>query len=115
MAAFEARKGDLEALGAKIVAGVAQREEHARKMAGRDISLPIAYGLTQEEAESFGAWWEHERGYVQPSEFILAPDGTVLAAMYASGPLGRMSADEVATFLTNRERRRLEGEAASAG
>ena len=74
----------------------------------------MGYGVTREESERFGAWWEETRGYIQPSEFLLGPDGVVLDSMYASGPVGRMSVDEALRFITNRERRRLEQEQSEA-
>ena len=36
--------------------------------------------------------------------------GVVLGALYVSGPVGRMGADEVITMITNRERRRQKQE-----
>lgn len=85
--------------------------EHAKEMADTGLTLPVAYGVTQEESESFGAWWSDDRGgYIQPAEFLLGRGGVVLGSMYASGPVGRMGADEVIRQITNRERRRREQE-----
>ena len=86
--------------------------EHAQEMADKGLTFPVAYGVTREESESFGAWWSEDRGgYIQPAEFLLGRGGVVLGSMYASGPVGRMGADEVIRQITNRERRRQEQEA----
>jgi peroxiredoxin len=75
-------------------------------------SFDFAYGVTQAEAETFGAWWSEDRGgYIQPAEFLISRGGVVLGSMYASGPVGRMGADEALRQITNRERRRHESEA----
>ena len=60
-----------------------------------------------------GAWWEETQGFIQPAEFLLGRGGVVLGSMYASGPVGRMGADEAARQINSRERRRLEQEQAS--
>jgi hypothetical protein len=85
--------------------------EQAREVAGRGLTFPVAYGVTREESAVFGAWWDHDRGFIQPAEFLLGRGGIVLGSMYASGPLGRMGADEAVRLITMRERRRREQEA----
>ena len=83
--------------------------EQAQEVAAKGLTFPVAYGATKEEAESIGAWWSDDRGgYIQPAEFLLGRGCVVLGSMYASGPVGRMGADEAVRLITNRERRRLE-------
>ena len=43
---------------------------------------------------------------IQPSEFVLDATGTVLAATYSSGPLGRMNAEDVVRYITMVESRK---------
>ena len=70
--------------------------------------FPIAYDVTREQVEALGAWWSDDRGgFVQPTEFLLSRGGVVFGSLYASGPIGRMSADEALYAIRNRERRRL--------
>jgi hypothetical protein len=64
--------------------------------------------VTKEESEVLGAWWDNDRGFIQPAEFLLGRGGVVLGSMYASGPVGRMGADEAVRLITMRERRRRE-------
>ncbi|SUZ84731.1 uncharacterized protein METZ01_LOCUS37585 [marine metagenome] len=71
----------------------------------------MAYGATKADGDLIGAWWSEERdGYIQPAEFLLGRGGTVLGAMYASGPVGRMGADEAIALITRRETIRREEE-----
>ncbi|MCH8107806.1 MAG: redoxin domain-containing protein [Chloroflexi bacterium] len=109
LAAYEEKKEELEALGASIYAVSVDSLEHAGEVAAKGLTFPVAYGATKEDADSIGAWWSEDRGgYIQPTEFLLGRGGVVLGAMYASGPVGRMAADEAIRLITNRERRRLE-------
>ena len=89
--------------------------EHAKEMADKGLTFPVAYGVSKEESQGFGAWWSEDRGgYIQPSEFLLGRGGVVLGSIYASGPVGRMGADEAIRLITRREqtRRQEEGQAA---
>ena len=113
MAAWEEKKAELAELGATIYAASVDTLEQAQDVAGRGLTYPVAYGVTQEESERFGAWWaeDHHGGYTQPAEFLLGRGGVVLGSMYASGPVGRMGADEAIRLITNRENRRRQEEA----
>ncbi len=111
MAAWEEAKSELNELEATIIVASVDSLEQSREVADRGLTYPVAYGVTQQESESFGAWWSEDRGgYIQPAEFLLGRGGVVLGAMYASGPVGRMGADEAIRQITNRERRRREEE-----
>ncbi len=108
LATYEDKKAELEALGATIYAASVDSLEQAREVVSRGLTFPVAYGITREASEMFGAWWESERDFIQPAEFLLGRGGVVLGSMYASGPVGRMGADEAVRLITTRERRRRE-------
>lgn len=102
-------KAELEALEATVYAVSVDSLEHAQEVAAKGLTFQVAYGATKDVADSIGAWWSEDRGgYIQPSEFLLGRGGIVLGSMYASGPVGRMGADEAIRLITNRERRRRE-------
>ena len=94
MAGFGKQLKDLEAVGAKVVAASVDPLDKAKEVA-TEAGFPIAYGVTREQADQVGAWWEERRGIVQPSEFIVGRDGKVVASSYSSGPLGRIDAADV--------------------
>lgn len=114
MAEWEANKAELDELGVTIYAVSVDNEQQVTEVKDKGLSFPVAYGATQADGETIGAWWSEERGgYIQPAEFLLGRGGTVLGSMYASGPVGRMGADEAIRLITRREtiRREEEGEA----
>lgn len=98
-------------LGLTIIAVSTDSREQAEEVKGKGLSFPVAYGATKEDGDLLGAWWSDERGgYIQPTEFLLGRGGTVLGAMYASGPIGRMAPGEAVRAITARENRRREEE-----
>jgi hypothetical protein len=56
----------------------------------------------------FSARWDSDRGFIQPAAFLLGRGGIVPGSMYASGPVGRMGADEAVRLITTRESPRLQ-------
>lgn len=102
MVGFENSKQDLEALGAKVIALSTDPEDKAREVAA-DLSFPVAYGITRDNADSIGAWWEDRRAIIQPSEFILDAEGRVVTSSYSSGPIGRIDAADVVKMIRFRE------------
>jgi len=66
------------------------------------LTFPMAYAATKADGDMLGSWWSEDRGgYIH---------GTVLGAMYATGPVGRMGADEAIHFITYRENIRRKDE-----
>lgn len=96
---MEKHREQFAQLGAKIIAGSADNEEHAREIA-KDVSFPVAFGMTREDAGRLGAWWGEQRNNIQPAEFLIGRDGKVIHSLYASGPVGRMAPDELVRQLT---------------
>jgi len=104
-------QAELAGLECTIYAISTDNREQATEVKAKGLTFPIAYGATREHAEAMGAWWTDDHdGTIQPAEFLLGRGGTVLGSMYASGPVGRMGADEAVRLIQNRERRRLEQE-----
>ena len=115
MAAYEAAKAELDALDVTVYAVSTDNEEQATEVKGKGLSFPVAYGATKVDADTIGAWWSDDRGgFVQPAEFLLGRGGVVLGSMYASGPVGRMAADEVIHAIQFRENRRRQEEGESS-
>ena len=80
------------------MAGSADPIDKAREVAD-EVSFPVAYGITRENAESLGSWWEGKSGIIQPSEFIVGEDGKIVHSSYSSGPLARTLAPAVVSLL----------------
>ena len=65
----------------------------------RDLDIQVAYGITREQGDAMGAWWETRRDHIQPSEFVLSQSGRVMFSTYSNSPVGRMDPEETLTLL----------------
>ena len=65
----------------------------------QDLQIPIAYGVTRDQGDAMGAWWEERRDFIQPSEFVLSQSGRVMFSTYSNSPVGRMDPEETLTLL----------------
>lgn len=81
-----------------IYAGTVDTEEETLEVA-KDLSFPVAYGMTRSDGDAIGAWWEERRDHIQPSEFLLTESGRVLSSCYASSPIGRTDPAEAVNLL----------------
>ena len=95
---FEERRAALSELGVSIVAATSQTEEDVAPVAA-ELGFPVGYGVTPEQADAFGGWWEARRDHVQPSEFVLTQAGRVLSSNYSSSPVGRMDPEETLVLM----------------
>jgi peroxiredoxin len=94
LAAFEKARPELDALGIKVAAASVDPLDKAQEVA-RELSYPLGYGATREDANAIGAWWEERRGIIQPSEFVVDATGKVRASTYSSAPIGRIEPADV--------------------
>ncbi len=51
-------------------------------------------------AAATGAYVNDDPRYLQSTGFVLAPDGTVVTAVYSSGPIGRLVPEDVVGLVT---------------
>ena len=98
MAGYEAQKAAFDELGISIYAAAVDDVEKTREVA-KDLSFPVAHGVTHEDADRVGAWWDGRREFIQPSEFILDGRGRVLSATYSTGPVGRLDAEDALSLV----------------
>jgi len=102
---FNEHLAQLKELNASVVAISAESEEKAAEVAAK-VSFPVAYGLTKQQADGIGSWWEDRRSIVQPSDFVLNENGGVLSATYSSGPIGRLEAADAIRFIEFQEKQK---------
>ena len=105
MVGFKAVKGELDALGAKVVAASVDPIEKAREVAG-EVSFPIGYGVTRDIANTMGAWWENRRNFIQPAEFVVGTNNKIMVSSYSDGPLGRIEGADVVSLIRFYEARK---------
>ncbi len=65
-----------------------------------DLDFPVAFGVTHEQGDAIGAWWDERRDHIQPSEFVLSGSGKVLMSTYSNSPVGRMEPGETLSLIT---------------
>lgn len=90
---LQAMLDELHAGGALVLAASAETEEEAREtIATLGLTMPVAYGLDAASfAEAHGGFYNATEDYLHASNFAMKPDGTIVAAVYASGPRGRFN------------------------
>jgi alkyl hydroperoxide reductase subunit AhpC len=95
---FAVNGGPIRSRGIKIAAASVDSVEATAKLKeGLHVGYPVYAELDAHKvAEDTGAHIQTgDRTFMHATCFIVKPDGTVAAASYASGPLGRMWAHEV--------------------
>ena len=107
MGGFGEQFSELQNLNTRIVAASTDNLENSTAIAA-DLPFPVAHGVTRDQADTLGSWWEDRRGLIQPSDFILNHEGKVLSATYSSGPIGRVEAVDSVRFIAFQEKLRRE-------
>ena len=59
----------------------------------------MAFGVTRQQADALGAWWDDRREFIQPTEFMLTRKGKVMFSTYSNAPVGRMDPAETLTLI----------------
>lgn len=101
LAAFSRALDTLNQLNAKVVALSVDDEATSTALATkRALRFPIGHSADADKvATAVGAYVNDDPRYLQSTGFILAPDGTIRLAVYSSGAIGRLVADDVAGFI----------------
>ena len=97
LADFQSAIGELGAEQISLFAASADPIEKAKETAEKlKITYPLAYGLNAEEvSEITGSYYEKEKKFLQPTNFLIRPDKTIEVASYSSGPISRFVAKGV--------------------
>jgi peroxiredoxin len=98
LAAFARASARLDEAGIKVVAFSVDDEPTTAALAAKHgVRYPIGFGANADAVSALiGAYVNREPRYLQTTGFVLAPDGTVVNAVYSSGPIGRLVPDDVA-------------------
>ena len=97
LTAFSHAKESLDAAGIKIVAFSVDDEDTSAALVDKlALTFPMAHSADADKvAESVGAYVNPEPHHLQSTGFVLAPDGSVVTAVYSSGAIGRLVHDDV--------------------
>ena len=84
--------------GVSILAGTVDTQDKTAEVS-RNLSFPVAYGMTRADGDALGSWWEERRDHIQPSEFVISRSGKVIMSTYSNSPIGRMDPAEALTLI----------------
>ncbi len=98
LSGFARAAGTFTELGIKVVAlSVDDEATSAALVDKRHLPFPVGHSADADAvAAATGAYTNDEPRYLQSTGFVLAPDGTIITAVYSSGAIGRLLADDVA-------------------
>ena len=95
---YEERREALKEQGVSVIAASVDDESKTSEVAA-ELGFPVAWGVSREDGEKIGAWWEPVRNCMQPSEFVLRKNGKVLFSNYSNSPVGRMDPEETLVLI----------------
>ncbi len=97
LSGFERASAKLAEIGVKVAAFSADDEATtAALVAKHGIRYPVGFGADAKAvAATLGSYINEDPLYLQTTGFVLAPDGSVINAVYSSGAIGRLVADDV--------------------
>ena len=97
LASFNRAAEKMQSVGIKVAALSVDPEEEGQTLVDKyKLSFPLGHSADADEvSETWGAYTNDDPHYLQSTGFVLAPDGTVVTAVYSSGAIGRLVADDV--------------------
>ncbi len=97
LAGFQRAKEALEAQDIKVVALSVDDEATSTALVEKHhLAFPVGHSADRDAvATTLGSYVNDEPRYLQSTGFVLAPDSSVLTAVYSSGAIGRLVADDV--------------------
>ena len=97
LAGFQRASEKLAATGIKVVAlSVDDEATTAGTVEKHKLSFPVGHSADLDKVAAItGAYTNESPRHLQATGFLLAPDGKILNAVYSSGPLGRLVAEDV--------------------
>ncbi len=105
MADFQAND-ELKALGIRVIAASVDTTEEAAALVADvdDSNIAMASELDGRiVADALGAYFEDgDKPFLQPTAFVLDPDGNVTQSLYTSGPVSRLMSADVVTLVKAR-------------
>ena len=97
LTAFSRAKDSLDGVGINVAALSVDDEQTSDALVEKlRLSFPVAHSADAGQvAAQLGCYVNAEPRYLQSSGFVLAPDGTVVTAVYSSGAIGRLVPKDV--------------------
>lgn len=104
MAQFKQENVDIIALSVDPLDKAQEMAERVKAM------FPIGYGLeVPRDADKVGAYWEERRKIIHATNFIIDADKKVTQACFATGPIGRIVAEDALRSVQGAKKRKAQG------
>jgi peroxiredoxin len=102
LSAFRRASDSLAEAGVKVVALSVDDEQTSAALVDKlRVGFPVGHSADADQvADQLGCYVNDEPHYLQSSGFVLAPDGTVVTAVYSSGAIGRLMPEDVVGLVT---------------
>lgn len=101
MADYQTWLPEFRNLGIAVITASVDTIEEARKTVdSQKLTYPVGYGLDYEDvSRRTGAFVERERKILHATGFVLKPDLTIQVAAYSTGPIGRLTPNDVTSLV----------------
>lgn len=101
LASFEQAMPRLREENITVLAFSVDDEAHAKETVDKhNLSFPVGYGVDLEQTGALlKCYINRQRGVLEASNFLLAPDGRVEVAVYSSKTIGRFVPDDVIAYV----------------
>jgi peroxiredoxin len=101
LSGFARAKEKLDVLGIRVAAlSVDARADAAALVDKHRLTFPVGYGVDADKiAAATGAYVNDNPHHLQTTGFVLDPIGKVITAVYSSGAIGRLVAEDVIGFV----------------
>jgi|TARA_B100001964_G_scaffold219402_1_gene261446 hypothetical protein len=66
---------------------------------GKNLSFPVAWGVERDTGNKLGSFWDEQRDFMQPTEFVVTGSGRIISSTYSSSPIGRTDPEDALTLL----------------
>ncbi|PZS33314.1 MAG: peroxiredoxin [Pseudonocardiales bacterium] len=98
LAAYSRASDRFEKLGIKVVALSVDDEATSLALVDKHhLSFPVGHSADADKvAAATGAYTNTDPHHLQSTGFVLAPDARIMTAVYSSGAIGRLVAEDVA-------------------
>ena len=111
MADYQAHIDQFKEENVDVIALSVDPLDKAKEMVERvKATFPIAYGLeVPRDADKVGAYWEERRKIIHATNFIIDADKKVTQACFATGPIGRIVAEDALRSVQGAKKRKAQG------
>ena len=102
LSAFRRATESLTGAGVKVVALSVDDEQTSAGLVDKlRLPFPVGHSADADQlADQLGCYVNDEPHYLQSTGFVLAPDATVVTAVYSSGAIGRLMPEDVVGLVT---------------